>query len=73
MICYFAAPGLQSLSELAREIGADTRSFDRELRGRITGLAWKKDLTTDPRAAYTARRSFFINGIRHEGGRDLAA
>jgi protein-disulfide isomerase len=70
-LLFESSPVLDRLSQFAREIGADTHRFDRALRSRTYRPRVEQDIEDGAASGVHGTPSFFINGVRHEGGHDL--
>jgi protein-disulfide isomerase len=60
-----------SLAGYAAMIGLDTDRFRRELAGHLHGARVREDVATGVRSGVNGTPTFFINGVRHDGGWEL--
>jgi protein-disulfide isomerase len=59
------------LERYALELGLDVDRFERERRSPEIGRRIDRDVDTGERSGVEATPTFYVNGIRHEGGYDL--
>jgi predicted DsbA family dithiol-disulfide isomerase len=59
------------LISMARMVGLDVRSFDRELRGHVHIAHIRDDFMSGVRSGVNGTPAFYINGVRHEGAWDF--
>ena len=60
------------LSAYARDLGLDVDRFTSELQKRRHALRVERDVASADDSGATGTPTFFINGLRHHGGHDLA-
>jgi protein-disulfide isomerase len=63
---------LESLLSYAAGLGLDLKRFRDELLGRVHAHKVAEDFMSGVRSGVAGTPTFYINGVRHEGGWDLA-
>ena len=62
----------QDLLEYAAELGLDVARFADDMAEHRHAARVREDFTSGVRSGVNGTPSFFINGVRHDGGYDLA-
>jgi protein-disulfide isomerase len=63
----------EDLVEHAAEIGLDVDHFVRDLRDHVFRRRVREDLASGARSGVNGTPTFFVNGLRHDGGHDYRA